>query len=379
MAYRLGNYIVSGSLDNRRRNRTVGTLSLWASDGPGPGAVRFELTGDCNPDFRGKKIRFWCRQDPWKCTPVDPVLFSKFQWLQIGATGTMTASGWVRSMPCDVGEYLRRKELGEPPPTPWVRRLYLEWYGQNGRVVVEMADPLVEQRPDKDEVDGRRLAPDEIWVPLPNLAVMPDAALRNGPPAGLGITRISRDEGAAHIEHWSKVAGKSPEWDEEDCCETMENGFEDNDAINWREESETGWEEEYEEDPCVEEMERMDACLEETGTPLCDLLKDMGKPPAADTLDDGAVEAQLKSIIGQLALFNIAFDICEHFTPREAYRILTEKILPNECGHPTLAGTGWITHFATHEFCRECDVGLEDDGRDEQDTTTGGSQDDVPF
>lgn len=379
MAYRLGNCVVSGSLDNRRRNRTVGTLSLWAPDGPGSGAVRFELTGDCNPDFRGKKIRFWCGQDPWKCTPVDPALFSKFQWLQIGATGTMTASGWVRSLPCDLEEYLRRKELGEPPPTPWVRRLYLEWYGQNGRVVVEMADPLVEQRPDTDEIDGRHLSPDEIWVPLPNLAVMPDAALRNGPPAGLGITRISRDEGATHIEHWSKVAGKSPERDEEDCYETMENDFEDNDAMNWREESETGWEEEYEEDPCVEEMERMDACLEETGTPLCELLKDMGQPPAVDTLDHKAVEAQLKSIVGQLALFNIAFDICEHFTPREAYRILTEKILPNECGHPTLAGTGWITHFATHEFCRECDAGLEDDDFDEQDTAAGGPQEDVPF
>ncbi len=379
MAYRLGDYVISGSLDNRRRNRSVGTLSLCVPDGTGPGEVRFELTGDCSPDFRGKRIRFWCHQNPWECKPVDYALFSRFQWRQIGATGTMTASGWVRSMPCNVEEYLRRKELGEPPPTPWVRRLYLEWYGQNGRVVVEMADPLVEQRPDTDEIDGRRLAPDEIWVPLPNLAVMPDAALRDGPPSGLGITRISRGEDMTHIEHWSKTSGMSREQDEEDRTEAMEDDFLDDDAQDWREECEADWEDEDGEDPFVEEMEHMDACLEETGTPLCDLLKATGRPPAVDTLDDEAVQTHLKSIIGQLALFNIAFDICEHCTEREAYRILTEKILPNEYGHPTLAGTGWITHFTTHEFCRECDVGLEDDDLDEHDTTTGNPQDDVPF
>ncbi len=382
MAFRLGEYVVFGLLDNRERNRTHGLLTLCSLGTSGPREVRFELTGDCNPDFRGKKIRFWCRQNPWECKPVDHVLFSGFQWRQIGATGAMTASDWVRVMPCGVEEFLRRKELGEPPPTAWVRRLYLEWYGQNGRVVVEMVDPLVEQRPDTDEIDGRHLAPDEIWVPLPNLAVMPDAALHNGPPAGLGITRISREEGVTRIEHWSKISGKSREEDEEneeDPSEVLEEDFQDDEELDWEEELEEDWEEEYDEDDFIEEMERMEECLETTGRPLCELWQSLDKPPAVETLDDEAVQAHLKSLIGQLALFNIAFNICEHCTPREAYRILTEEILPNHYGRPRLAGTGWITHFTTHEFCRECQEKAKRKYPDDKRGTKDDSQNDVSF
>lgn len=368
MAFRLGDHVVFGMVDNRKRNRTYGSLMLSSGGTPGPREVRFELAGDCDPDLRGKKVRFWCREDPWECKPVDHALLTGFQWNQIGATATMTASGWVRSLPCSVEEFLRRTELGEPPPTPWVRRLYLEWYGQNGRVVVEMADPLVEQRPDTDEIDGRPLSRDEIWVPLPNLALMPDAALRDGPPSGLGITRITSDGAGTHTQHWSKVSQDCIVEEGEDSFDGMDEPPEAGD------EEEDLFDEEYEEADYEAEMELMDACLEKQGTPLRELLRDIGLPPPVDTLNDHDVELHLKTVIARLAIFNIAFDICPHCTPRSAYRILTEEILPGNCGNPELAGSGWIQHFNTHEFCRECEEEVEKDldGNPSQDDGPGG-------
>lgn len=382
MAFRLGDHVVFGMVDNRARNRTYGILNLSTFGTPGPREVRFELAGDCGPDLRGRKVRFWCRQDPWECKPMDHSLFTGFQWEQIGATGTMTASGWVRSLPCSVEEFLRRRELGEPPPTPWVRHLYLEWYGQNGRVVVEMKDPLVEQRPDTDEIDGQHLAPDEIWVPLPNLAVMPEAALRDRPPAGLGITCITRDGAETHIQHWSKCSRDSEAADEEDPFE-FEDGEFCEPAEEYEEDNEEADSDEEVKDAAFEaEMKHINACLEKEGMPLLEMLKGFGLPPPVDTLDDRAVETQLKCLIANLALFSIAFDICPHCTPRGAYRILTEEILPENCGNPELAGTGWIQHFSTHEFCKQCEEEHEkhlDEDFDYDRPEDPGPEDDMPF
>ena len=361
MAYRFGEHITWGLIDNRRRNTTRGMLHFW---GEPQVALDFTLTGDCSPDLRGKLVRFWCRQDPWECKPLDPALCKGFHWRQIGATGQMTASGWVKSMPCSGEEFMRRAALGEPPPTPWVRRLYLEWYGQNGCVVIEMADPLVEQCPFTDEIDDRPLSRDELWAPLPNLAMMPAAALKDSPPAGLGITQISRDEDGTLIKHWSKV---TDEWvvelDDEEA-QVLENGRPE--------------EEESDED-FMAELELMDDCLEHGGTPLLDLLGDMGVPPAEDCLDDEALSTQLKLIIGRLAQFNVAFDVCEHFTEREAYRLLTEEILPEEYGYPEMAGTEWIQHYSTHEFCATCDEEAERAYENYKDRDPDNPEEDVPF
>lgn len=334
MAYRLGEHVVYGHLDNRRENRIRGSLHLWGDFSPDVDDIHFELTGNCAPDLRGRYIRFWCRCDPWKCKPVDAETLKGFERNQTGEAGKMSASGWVRSLPCSVEEYLQRKRLGEPPPTPWVRHLYLEWYGPNGRVVVEMADPLVEQRPDTDEVDGRKLAPHEIWVPLPNLAMMPDAALRDAPPSGIGITEISLDGDNHHIKHWSKVTARDdmklepldPLADEEDC---------DDEA--WDEETE------YVCDCCGEPQES-----------LLERVHGEDPFPPADSLDDVTIRSELRRLVKRLEALDISYEVCEHCNAREAYRILLEEILPQNDGNPEPDNMEGVDYFSTVDYCPEC-------------------------
>lgn len=136
MAFRLGEFVVYGELRNTRHYETFGVIVL-RGDAPGQETVlRIELTGNCGRDLQGKFFRF----TPGENDKGDAVFRMKehrgFQDRQIGPTGTMTAQGWVRTLPCSAAEFMRRAELGEPPPTEWKNRLYLEWYGQNGRVVV---------------------------------------------------------------------------------------------------------------------------------------------------------------------------------------------------------------------------------------------------
>ena len=64
----------------------------------------------------------------------------------------------------------------------------------------------------------------------------------------------------------------------------------------------------------------------------------------------------LKTLLAQLALFGISLDICEHFTPRDAYRLLLEEICPGETAYPELRNTQWVQHFMTSEFCPACEA-----------------------
>ena len=55
-----------------------------------------------------------------------------------------------------------------------------------------------------------------------------------------------------------------------------------------------------------------------------------------------------------MALIGVAFDICEHCSPREAYRILVREVLEKERGFGKLAGTDWVQHYATSDYCAAC-------------------------
>jgi hypothetical protein len=377
MAYRLGDYVISGIIDNRTNNRTYGSLMLRG------GSVRFELAGNCGPDIRGKKVRFWCGCEPDECASLDPEQFANFQWEQIGATGTMTTSGWVRHMPCSVEEFILRKELGEPPPTPWVRRVYIEWYGQNGRVVVEMANPMVEQRPDDEKTSDEPLDPDEIWIPLPNLAVMPESALADAPPPSLGITRISMEEGKPLVEHWvhqvrrwhkerEKANDDLIDDEEMDEFPDAEDSLWDNDEDSEDVDAEAALMEELLMDSTVRQ-----ACFSKEGDSLVDLTRDLGPFPPADTLAEAAAETLVKVIVARLALYHIAVDICEHCTWQESYRIITGEILPEGHAFPGMIGTGWVYHFSTGEYCKACDDEAGD--RAEKYAPPEYDDDDVPF
>lgn len=351
MALRLEKYVVCGALFNTSHYSTHGYIVLRGDTPKEDTALYITLTGDCCDDLKGKHFRFIRANDD-----SEPAVFREeehpgIQMRQIGPTGTMTARGWVRTMPCAVKEFTRRAALGEPPPTSWKRRLYLEWFSQNGRVVVEMAGPVVEQcvrEPRNKEDEGD-------WETLPNEEPPPESGVVEIP-AGLGITQISLDGDEVHTEVYTPC--EEPEFPEEDtaCPTDLQRQLDAEAAAIDRAISgeETGG------DDAIRELELIDDCLEhgET-TPLESLLGDTHKLLPAEALDDDSVEAALKTLLARLAMLGIVLDVCAHFTPRDCYRILRDEILPESGTYPELGGTSWVQHFSTYEHCAECDAEFE--------------------
>jgi hypothetical protein len=113
--------------------------------------------------------------------------------------------------------------------------------------------------------------------------------------------------------------------------------------------------EEVELPPPVDELELMDMLLDQgAGEPLLTLLGDDIPLPPHEELTDPQVERALHLLLARLALLGIALDMCEHATPRSAYRYLVEEIIPEELGHREIQHTQWIQHFSTWEGCAEC-------------------------
>ena len=103
--------------------------------------------GNCDPDLKGWHIRFEpsAPEDPGQPDDDSPAgIPETIIWQQVGSTGNMTAARKVKVTKCPPHELYMRCKAGEPPPFEWKRCLYLEWYGPNGRVVIELADPTIE-------------------------------------------------------------------------------------------------------------------------------------------------------------------------------------------------------------------------------------------
>ncbi|HUW61625.1 MAG TPA: hypothetical protein VMZ06_11510 [Candidatus Bathyarchaeia archaeon] len=365
MAYRLGEYVIYGELWNTRHYSTHGGIILRGEQPGQEVQVRLELTGDCERDLRGKHIRF----EPGEEDKGEAVFREEdnrgFQISQIGPTGTMTAQGWARVLPCSVEEFMRRSELGEPPPTPWKRRLYLEWFSQNGRVVIEMADPVVEVcvRESRDEDDEGE------WELLPNLA-LPPRAIEPGAVTGPEITAIHLDGDEVRTERWTPLPPGPVEEDEAPSSAMLQRQLDAEAAAidrAMRGETESSDDDESESE-ATHEMELIDYCMDHCEEqPISSLLDGTDKLRLADELNDKEVEAELKTLLARMAMLGIALDVCEHFTPRDCYRLLKDKVLPEPHAYAELIGTGWVTHIPTYEYCEICEAMAELEFKDEFD------------
>jgi len=358
MAFRLGEYVVYGELRNTQNYKTFGIIVLRAKAGDDETVIRVELTGDCERDLKGKCFRFRPREGDPLQEVFDPKKYEGFQHIQIGATGLMTANEWVRTFDCSVEEFLQRSNLGEPPPTAWRRRLYLEWYSQNGRVLVEMADPVLEEcvRQPKGEDD------EGDWAPIPHLALPPGLPGSEKQP-GLGVTTVDFDGDEAHIEHFTVRQEPEEEGDEygtvpDDLQRELDQEARAIDrAIRGRE---------PEDEDVTAATEFIDHCLKYSETrPVISLLDGTDKLPRPETLDDEAVEAELKGLLTQLAMLNVALDVCEHCTPRDCYRMLLDEMLAESETFEGFIGTGWTYHMMTSEFCPKC-LAEDEDSTDEE-------------
>jgi hypothetical protein len=338
MTLRLGNYVVAGELINRRPNMTHGWLALRGEEAP----VIFQLTGNCSPELRGKHLRFSVPDD--RPAPVVPPLNMKVvASQQVGPTGQIE----LRQVPVE-------GRAGRTTPC-----LYMEWFSQNGQVLLELLDPELEWV-EEDEDDRRRAAraseaagdiadadDAEIFMPDRDSAEQaqfeafevppPDADEDADDPYGLFPPGLD-EELAEEDEPAGEASGDSP--------------------------AATGGKRSWDEvipgiDPETKKMyEDWDEVTEGTqDVPFTEVFDPPLKIYTAEqleALDDAAVEAALKELLARLALLGVAVAMCEHFSVKLTYRMIAQEILPRYGVHPRLPQIGWVQHYDTSEFCRKC-------------------------
>jgi len=328
VACRLNDFIECGELINTKRFSTHGWLKLRGVETP----LTLRLTGNCGPDLAGWHIRFESRgpraeaggePDPDELARLLALDPPRLAAQQIGPTGDMTAARKVKIADCSAHELCHRCKGGEPPPFRWVRCLHLEWYSQNGRVVVELVDPILEYV-DFATIPGVSAdsRPSEPHADLVEEGGAPDAASQPGSYAGPCGEACAAEELDAEPDDPHGLFSQG-----------------DGEA----------------EDDFLRQMGPTDDAIENSpGEPIGSLLDALGPLPEPDELSERQAEVQLKALLGQLARFGVALDVCEHFTARNAYRLLKEHILPEGRIHPELRGSDWVEHFTTQEHCAEC-------------------------
>lgn len=130
MAWRIGENVVRGEVDNRTRGRVTGRV--WIAGVAEP--IVLDLAGDCHPDLAGCLLRFE-NPEPAPLTTPPPAP------RQRGTAGRITAAHKVRVFDLPFEEVLALLKKGETPPEHLASALYLEWFSAlSGCVVIESTD-----------------------------------------------------------------------------------------------------------------------------------------------------------------------------------------------------------------------------------------------
>jgi hypothetical protein len=343
MALRLGPHVIRGELNNTKRFSTFGRFEIVGRETP----IVVELTGDCGPDLKGKRVYFEAAPAPTEA-PERP---NEIAGHLIGVTGTIAADSWVRVFDCSPEEFYRRAKLGEAPPTRWARRFYFEFYSQHGRTLIELGGPTLLVHGGGGEEDWSPL-PDP---PPPTEPADPDEETRRKRAAespGPEIT-IVRSTGETERVDPREVLDRM---DAEEGEGDLQRSLDAEAARVDRAIREPLSEDEDESAREMASLELMDRLIDRgEGDPLILAFKSPQRLPAPDDVPEEKVEPLLKGLLAELALFGVALHVCEHYTPREAYRLLVENIATEWKFRPELVGTGWVQNFMTGEYCKQCE------------------------
>ena len=257
MAWRIHDSVIRGEIDNRVKGVVRGRLWLAGLSGP----ATLELAGNACPDLAGCLLKF---KNPAKTFPLPKK--PKFNPLQRGRIGNLSASQKVRVFTVPDAEAFAMIDRGEKPPERMANALYLEWFSDgNGRVVIERAEF-------------------ELEISAPEWRLTAAEEKQRAQDAEAGWEMFTRQLSAA-IEK-QKRGQKDPEaeWDEHDYEKLLKESdartdkyleliekYGDSDEAEEKIAKEMGWlkeltpEEAEEESERIEEMNR--ACEEALNTP----------------------------------------------------------------------------------------------------------------
>lgn len=312
MTLHLSEYVSGGEIINTRQNSIHGYIALRGCGRP----IVLQLTGNGSPDLAGRHLRFEAHQDPSvELPPVTEEQMDelKLAWMQIGVPGEMTIAQYPR--------------------------LYLEWHGQNGHTIIDLLHPVVEFVDPVDEDDD--LPTEEELEEAENEI---EGILDDDPDA---------DDNATDGAEWNRDAGTA---DEDDPFGLFPPDL--NASLGAA--ASTPWTSEPDE-ATLAQWKEWDEVFEGTkDVPLSSLFDPPLQLPPESTLSDTQVAELFNAILKQLALHNVAFHMCEHFTPRGGYELLVNQILREYGIHPDLPRIGYTMSFDTSEFCAECEAEFDD-------------------
>lgn len=399
MARRLEEFVLRGEIRNGRRNSVSGWLEVLRtkhSDGKEtvePGLILLAFTGNLGGQLEGLTFRFEVREGDLR--KPRPVLEANFQTQQVGVMGD-SVFRMVRVPLAPVDDYLEACEQGETRPEEQRASIYLEWYSQNGRVVLELLDPKFEfegEYKDLGDPEPEALASSDDFRP-PQITTI----IRNTD----GTFDIVVDDDGGTDDPTEDADDSDPfalfpENLEEHIHESASDADDvdsmlshDNDAV----------EEEFEDAACDEDdiwpdfQSSPDAMAERSapkprdwsevipgidpatkamyeewdeviyGTkdePLTWLFDEPLCLPRPNALRDEAHAWQvLSSLLAAMALRGVAFDMCPHYTAIRAYELLIDELLPRAGVHPNLAATGFVKHYCSWGHCEECDAEFDE-------------------
>ena len=318
--------------------------------------VSVSLTGSPGADLVNKAFEFEIPENDRPATEEDRRRVKAFHRQQVGPTGEMTAARQTKVFDCSTEEYLQRSEEGNPPSTRCEPCLYLEWYSQNGRVVLEVPASrltFLEWPQEKKKLNYEEIA--ELVEKEMEAQAKDRELLSDGGGA--------EDEEEHDLEEMNvdDLFTEEPDESEKEDYGLIPDELDRELARSSRrlEREMSGMSEDDQKE--MEEMELLDDLIEnEDGVPMQQVVKGIELPAPASIATDEEAERALKVALAQVALSGVAFDVCEHCTLRDAYRIFVVKVWSKCKMYPQLRGTGWVQHFGTADYCRQCGCDPED-------------------
>lgn len=350
MAFRIGDYICSGELDNSRRNSVRGWIDFGNEQG-----LKLELTGNLPGEFSGRHFRFVAKEPQARTDECDQVL-DAMEMQQVGTIGDVLLH--VRKVPTCSTEELKQ-QIASQQPLEFREQpvLYLEWYSQNGRVVAEIIGPEISWVQDDDTQTAADLTPD----PLPDE--------NDGPQGGPQITAFTQNEhGFIEELPLSDAEAEAPEDDDPyglfppDLDEQLAMGDDSAAPTAPADKKQRDWADVI---PGIDQetkalYEQWDEILHgENHEPVTSLFDPPITLPPAETLTEDEAAGHLKTILARLAEFCIAIDMCEHATALNTYRWLLTDILPQARFTKASVGSGFVQHYSTFDDCPECEAEFE--------------------
>jgi len=311
MSWRLEDVVVFGEIINTRPNTVRGILKLRDRDI----TVHLHLTGNCGAGLAGRHFRFMPGEGS---LPVSYHFdFDNFDCQQIGPVGTIALD--QLQTPSGYGDSESPEICNDSLGATGKQHLYLEWFSQNGRVLLDLIDAHIEFVTEGDD--------------------RPPQALDETPT--IEDTEVEEDIVVGNSSNEEDPYGLFP--GDMDELIQLENAFEQSLFPDVP--------------PSWHEMDKVFS--DDLAVPICTLFDPPMKLYPDDQLNDKQVQQALQMLLARLAVHGICLDMCEHYTPRQAYCLLTKQILKEENVYPDLPNARYVQHFMTAEDCEQCQAEFE--------------------